>query len=96
MQNGARSGPSARTRMAEPACATSFPCSEAGGLLFVFMVPGADGLLQSLQHAPPHIITALSTVCAIDPSPAVLRGYMHVAIGVSWGVVTDQDTFWCM
>lgn len=46
---------SARTRAAPAACATAFPTAVKGGLLFVWMVPGADGLLQSLQCAYLHL-----------------------------------------
>jgi phenylpropionate dioxygenase-like ring-hydroxylating dioxygenase large terminal subunit len=51
----------ARTRASPAACATAFPAAVSDGLLFVWMVPGADGLLQSslcalsplrLMHAP--------------------------------------------
>jgi hypothetical protein len=42
----------ARTRASPAACATAFPAAVSDGLLFVWMVPGADGLLQSSQCAP--------------------------------------------
>ena len=42
---------SARARESPAACATAFPTAVRGGLLFVWMVPGADGLLQSSQYA---------------------------------------------
>jgi hypothetical protein len=41
-----------RTRASPAACATAFPTAVCDGLLFVWMVPGADGLLQSSQCAP--------------------------------------------
>lgn len=40
---------SAKIPTSPAACATAFPAVEAAGLLFVWMVPGADGLLQSSQ-----------------------------------------------
>jgi phenylpropionate dioxygenase-like ring-hydroxylating dioxygenase large terminal subunit len=45
-------GCAARTRASPAACATAFPAAVSDGMLFVWMVPGADGLLQSSQCAP--------------------------------------------
>jgi hypothetical protein len=41
----------ARTRASPAACEIAFPTAVSDGLLFVWMVPGADGLLQSSQYA---------------------------------------------
>ena len=73
MEDGARSGPAARTRTADPACATAFPCTEAGGILFVFMVPGADGLLQSAGCAPPPQLRLHPTAVVVPTSPTLTR-----------------------
>ena len=54
---------STRTRAAPAACATAFPTAVKGGLLFVWMVPGADGLLQSAGCATPKI----PRVCSMHP-----------------------------
>jgi hypothetical protein len=59
-----------RTLAAPLACATSFPTQVRGGLLFVWMVPGADGLLQSSMcgrccalTCALHALTCMCTRC---------------------------------
>jgi phenylpropionate dioxygenase-like ring-hydroxylating dioxygenase large terminal subunit len=49
-----------RTRASPVACATAFPTAVCDGLLFVWMVPGADGLLQSSQYAPCFSLVQIS------------------------------------